>query len=114
MSEESSNSSNVTCGYSEMKPTVIREPQLDPLPLGERVTLHVHLEEASTPAFTFEHDAAQGVFRLRMADGTVEVFRDKPARYLCVEPDPTGVMKPVTKYGRPVILYLCREEREVG
>ena len=39
---------------------------------------------------------------------------DNPTRFLCVEPDPeTGAMRPVTKRGRPVYLYLCREEREV-
>ena len=49
-----------------------------------------------------------------MADGTVEVWRDNPARFLCVEPDPeTGAMRPVVQLGRPVYLYLCREEREV-
>ncbi len=66
------------------------------------------------PTFSFEHDAQRGIFRLTSADGTVEVFRDKPARHLVVEPDRvTGEMKPVVKRGKPTFLYLCREEREV-
>ena len=65
------------------------------------------------PPFRFEHDRAARVFRLTAADGTVEVFHDNPTRYLRVEPDPqTGSMRPVKKHGRPVYLYLCRDERE--
>ena len=60
----------------------------------------------------FEHDPAGQVFRLIMADGEVGTFRDNPTRYLCVEPDPeTGAMRPVIEHGRPVCLYLCREDR---
>ena len=73
-------------------------------------------EAAATepPPVRFEHDPAGRVFRLTAADGIVEVFRDNPTRYLCVEPDPeSGAMKPVMKHGRPVFLHLCREEREV-
>jgi hypothetical protein len=70
--------------------------------------------EPRSPLFRFEHDAQKGVFRLEWADGEVEVFRDKPARHLVVEPDAgTGEMRPVLKRGRPTYLYLCREEREV-
>jgi hypothetical protein len=70
--------------------------------------------EPQSAAVGFEHDPQKGIFRLERADGEVEVFRDKPARYLVVEPDSeTGEMKPVVKRGRPVFLYLCREEREV-
>jgi hypothetical protein len=64
-------------------------------------------------AFAFEHDPAQGVFRLTWPDGKVEVFRDRPARQLRVEPDEAGAMKPVVRLGQPVYLYLAREEREV-
>ncbi len=61
------------------------------------------------PPVKFEHDPAAGVFRLTTADGAVEVFRDSPTRYLCVEPEPgTGAMRPVMKFGRPVYLWLCR------
>jgi hypothetical protein len=68
---------------------------------------------AGPPPSDWEHDPAARVFRLAADDGTVEVFRDNPTRYLCVEPDPkTGAMRPVRKLGRPVYLYLCREERE--
>jgi len=80
---------------------------------AELTAVYEYQYERPAPAFPFEHDAAQGVFRLTSAEGRVEVFRDKPVRYLCVEPDETGAMRPVTKLGRPVYLYLCREEREV-
>jgi hypothetical protein len=61
----------------------------------------------------FEHDPAGRVFRLTAADGTARIFRDNRTRYLCVEPDPeTGEMRSMVKRGRPVSLYLCREERE--
>jgi hypothetical protein len=70
--------------------------------------------QSRAAAFGFEHDPQKGIFRLERADGEVEVFRDKPARYLVVEPDSeTGEVKPVVERGRPVYLYLCREEREV-
>ncbi len=66
------------------------------------------------PPVRFEHDPAAGVFRLTAADGSVEVFRDKPVRHLCVEPDAeSGELRPVIKRGRPVFVWLCREEREV-
>src|SRR5262245_55428366 len=46
--------------------------------------------------FQFEHDREKGIVRIRWPDGEVEVFRDKPVRYLVVEPDPaTGEMKPI-------------------
>jgi len=70
------------------------------------------VEPPATPAFAFEHDEAQGVFRLTWPDGKVEVFRDRPARQLRVEPDATGAMRPVVTGGQPVYLYLAREERE--
>src|SRR5262245_57635503 len=60
------------------------------------------------PRPRFEHDPAARVYRLAAADGTIEVFRDNPTRYLCVEPDPDGgEMRPVTKGVRPVYFYLC-------
>ncbi len=63
------------------------------------------MELRQTPTFAFEHDAEKGIFRLTWADGKVEVFRDKPARHLVVEPDPeTGEMKPVVKCGKPDVL----------
>jgi hypothetical protein len=47
------------------------------------------------------------------ADGSVEVFRDRSIRDLRVEPDAkTGEMRPVTKGGRTVSVWLCREDRE--
>ena len=41
-----------------------------------------------SPRRNLEHDATARVFRLTAPEGTVEVFRDNPARYLSVEPDP--------------------------
>jgi hypothetical protein len=65
-------------------------------------------------SFTLAHDVAKRVLMLTGPDGKTEVFRDKPTRYLSVAPDPeSGEMKPVMKYGRPVYLWLCREEHEV-
>ena len=67
------------------------------------------------PAFTFSHDKEKGLYILTWADGRIEKFRDKPARRLSVEPDPkTGELRPVIRNGLPVIIYLCREEREQG
>jgi hypothetical protein len=81
------------------------------LPL-ERATTFVY--DAGPPAFTFSHDKEKGLFILTWADGRIEKFRDKPARQLSVEPDPsTGELRPVLRNGMPVFLYLCREEREL-
>jgi hypothetical protein len=70
--------------------------------------------DAPVGSFTFEHDEERRVFRLTDAEGKTAYFRDKPARYLVVEPDShSGEMRPATKYGEPVYLYLCREDHEV-
>ncbi len=62
--------------------------------------------------FHWEHLPEKRLFALT-ADGKTEYWRDNPTRYLVVEPDPaTGEIKPVLKWGRPVYLRLCREERE--
>jgi hypothetical protein len=82
-------------------------------PAALMARLAEQLNPPAPPEFAFEHDAAQGVFRLRWPAGGTEVFRDKPVRYLSVEPDETGAMRPVTRFGRPVYLYLARAEREV-
>jgi hypothetical protein len=59
------------------------------------------------------HDRPKGLYILTKPDGTTELFRDKPDRYLVVEPDPqTGELRPAAKRGQPVYLYLCREQRE--
>jgi hypothetical protein len=63
--------------------------------------------------FSFAHDHARGLITLTTADGRTERFRDNPVRYLVVEPNPqTGELQPAAKHGRPVYVYLCREERE--
>jgi hypothetical protein len=70
-------------------------------------------DTGAPPPVRFEHDPAARVYRLTAPDGTVETFRDGPTKYLRLEPDPeTGAMRPVTKRGRPVYLYLAREDRE--
>jgi hypothetical protein len=81
--------------------------------LGSITTITYSFEEEPS-RFNFVHDKAKGVFVLTGPDGTTERFRDKPARYLVVEPDPdTGELRPVVKRGLPVYLYRCREEREL-
>lgn len=61
--------------------------------------------------FSFAHDRTKCVFIITKRDGSTELFRDNPVRYLVVEPDPqTGELHPVSKCGRPVYLYLCREQ----
>ena len=68
----------------------------------------------TAPPFSFEHDREKGIYRLTWSDGRVEVFRDKPVRYLVVEAvDESGELKPALTRGEPTYLYLCREEREV-
>jgi len=72
------------------------------------------MEESKILAYAWEHDREKRVFRLTAPDGSLEVFRDNPTRYLCVAPDAeTGAMKPVLRAGEPVYLYLAREEREI-
>jgi len=83
---------------------------------GGRTTTYTYSYDVDPRAqtFTFEHDKEKHAFRLTDADGKAEYFRDNPARYLVVEPDPeTGDMRPARKHGKPTYLYLCREEREV-
>jgi hypothetical protein len=65
------------------------------------------------PSFSFAHDKEKRLFVLAWPDGRIERFRDNPARQLMVEAEPeTGELRPVIKYGEPVYVYLCREERE--
>jgi hypothetical protein len=83
---------------------------------GGRVTSFVYSYELRRqPQFsTYEHDEQRRLFTLTGPGGKSEHFRDQPARYLMVEPDPeTGAMQPVIKDGQPAIGYLCREEREL-
>jgi hypothetical protein len=80
------------------------------------VTTFVYTREGPPPddALVFDHDQQKRLFTLTDPGGKTEHFHDNPARYLMVEPDPeTGAMRPVVKNGRSVIIYLCREEREV-
>jgi hypothetical protein len=105
------------------RPTDSREPvaqegqtvatSYEPTPAA--VVTYTYSYEIPRPLthFSFTHDTAMGRFILTNSDGTTELFRDKPVRYLVVEPDSdTGEMRPAAKHGRPVYLYLCREDRE--
>jgi hypothetical protein len=84
---------------------------------GAIVTTYVYsysFVELRPPSFNFDHDKEKRLFVLTWPGGKIERFRDNPARQLMVEPDPeTGEMRPVTKLGEPVYMYVCREEREV-
>jgi hypothetical protein len=63
--------------------------------------------------FSFTHEQAKGLFVLTTTEGKVERFRDKPTRFLVVDPDPeTGEIRPAVKYGEPVYLYLCPRKDE--
>jgi hypothetical protein len=65
-------------------------------------------------AFRFHHNKQKRLFILTGAGGEAQHFRDNPTRYLLVEPDPeSGEMRPMTEHGKPVCVYLCREEREI-
>ena len=78
------------------------------------ITTYVYSLEQEPTGFSFTHEQAKGLFVLTARDGNVARFRDKPTRFLVVEPDPeTGKLRPAVKYGEPVYLYLCREEREL-
>jgi hypothetical protein len=81
---------------------------------GLSATTYTYSFDPPAESFAFEHDKEKRVFRLRDAEGKAECFRDKPARYLVVEPDPeTGEIRPATKHGKPTFIYLCREDREL-
>jgi hypothetical protein len=81
---------------------------------GLAITTYTHSVPTPKAVFEFAHDTAKGLFVLTYHDGSVERFRDKPARQLMVEPDPiTGELRPVIRSGHPTYVYLCREEREV-
>jgi hypothetical protein len=65
--------------------------------------------------FEFEHLVDERLFCVTETNSAAEpqYFRDRPTRHLVVEPDrDTGEFTPVVKQGRPVYLWLCREERE--
>ena len=66
------------------------------------------------PPFRWEHLPDKGLYALTLEKtGNTEFWRDRPTRYLVVQPDEeTAGFEPVLKYGRPVYLWLCREERE--
>jgi hypothetical protein len=79
-----------------------------------RTTTYTYSYNPGPPLYELEHLQEKGLFALVGPDGQTEYFRDRPARYLVVEADPeTGEFAPVVKNRRPVLLWLCREEREV-
>jgi len=52
--------------------------------------------------FRFEHIEAKGLFALTDASGDTQFFRDKPVRYLVVEPNSqTGKFAPAVKNRQP-------------
>jgi hypothetical protein len=86
------------------------------LPDGETEPLDARASDPSARGqgqYSFERDAQNRLLRLASPDGKTEVFRDNATKYLCVLPDETGAMWPVMRHGRPVCIYLCREEREI-
>ncbi len=77
------------------------------------VTACTYCHVPAPPLFEFRHLEEERLFSITGPDGKPEYFRDKPTRYLVVEPDAeTGELTPVVKRGRPVYLRLCREERK--
>ena len=65
------------------------------------------------PAFQWEHLQEKRPFALTGRDGKTEYWRDNPTRYLVVAPiQPPGSSNPVLKRGKPVWIWLCREEHE--
>jgi hypothetical protein len=79
-----------------------------------RAATMVYRYDAKPQPFTFEHNREKRVFTLTGPDGKTQHFRDNPTKYLMVESDgENGAMRPATEQGRPVIIYLCREEREL-
>jgi hypothetical protein len=82
---------------------------------GSIITTFTYHIEPRTTSFPFADDQRKGLFTLSWPDGKVEHFRDNPARQLVVEPDPeTGELRPATRHGEPVYLFVCREERELA
>jgi hypothetical protein len=80
----------------------------------QAVTTYTYIYDPGPPLYEFEHLKEKGVFALTATDGKTEYFRDRPTRYLVVEPDAeTGEFAPAVKGQKPVFLWLCREEREV-
>ena len=78
------------------------------------ITTYVYSFKEAPTGFSFTHEQAKGLFVVTDRDGNVARFRDKPTRFLVVQPDPeTGELRPGVKYGEPVYLCLCREEREL-
>jgi hypothetical protein len=78
-----------------------------------RVTTYTYSYDPEPPLYEFERQEEKGVFAVTGPDGKTDYFRDRPTRYLVVEPDPeTGEFAPAVKRRRPVFLWLCREERE--
>jgi hypothetical protein len=57
-----------------------------------------------------EHDPEKRALRLTRPDGTTIAFRDKPVRFLVVEPDPkSGKLRPALSMGKAKVMYLCPE-----
>jgi len=113
VSEDFSGASDLGRGDAECAESRIRMVACEP---AESVTMvtHVYHYDPEPDLFEPKHIEEKGVFAVTGPDGNAGYFRDKPARYLVVELDPeTGQFVPVMKRRRPVLLWLCREERDV-
>jgi hypothetical protein len=81
---------------------------------GPGTTTYTYSYDPGPALYEFEHLDEKGLFAVTGPDGETQYFRDRPVRYLVVEPDPeTGEFAPAAKNRRPVFQWLCREEREV-
>ena len=76
-------------------------------------TRYVYAFPERPPRVNVEHDREKRVFRVAQPDGTTDVFRDEPIRFLVATRNPqTSETMPMLRYGEPEYLYLCREEKE--
>ena len=91
---------------SKARITVIAVANVDPgKNTGPPPPFDLETPPRTPPPYTFEHEREKGVFRLKWSDGEVEVFRDKPTRYLVVEPDrETGELRAAITRGYPTYL----------
>ncbi len=79
-------------------------------------TRYVYAFPERPPRLNVEHDREKGVFRVAQPDGTTDVFRDEPIRFLVATRNPrTGETMPMLRYGELGVLVLVpgRKETEV-
>jgi hypothetical protein len=96
----------------------VSDPGNDRDPAGVTTTFHYDpegslsfVEAPMPPGSSCEHDEAKRAFRVTTPDGKTAEFHDRAQRFLVVAPDPqTGRLSPVTSWGVPKVMYLCREK----